>query len=115
MGPKLQALTRLFTSNRRRHSRLRRTYDTVIRDDGWRAIFHGKTLDISQGGAKVMGFLKGTGVHNGQQVTVEFLLIPKDVTVVALRAPVHGRVIRVDERADECLVAIKFDSTLPDS
>jgi len=115
VGPVLETLTRLFTSNRRRHNRLRRKYDTIVRDDGWREIFHGKTLDVSRGGAKVMGFPKGTGVHESQKVTVEFLLIPKDVTVVAQRAPVHGRVIRVDEREDEFVLAVKFDSILPGS
>ncbi len=115
MVPVLETLTRLFTNNRRRHSRLRRKYDTIVRDDGWREVFNGKTLDVSRGGAKVMGFPKGTGVHRDQEVTVEFLLIPKDVTVVAQRAPVRGRVIRVDEREDEFVLAIKFASTLPNS
>jgi len=115
VGPVLETLTRLFTNNRRRHHRQRRKYDTIVRDDGWREIFHGKTLDVSRGGARLSGFPKATGVFEGQAVTVEFLLIPKDVTVVAQRAPVHGRVVRVQERSGETRVGIKFDKVLPDT
>jgi hypothetical protein len=109
----LKALTRLFTDNRRRHQRLRRKYDTLVRDEGWREVFHGKTLDISRGGARIMGFPKGRGVLDGQKVTIEFLIIPKDITQVAQRAPVPGRVVRVMEREDEFLLAVKFDESLP--
>ena len=115
MGPVLETLARLFTNNRRQHHRQRRKYDTIVRDEGWREIFHGKTLDVSRGGSKLSGFPKATGIFEGQPVTVEFLLVPKDVTVVAQRAPVHGRVVRVQERSSEILVSIKFDKTLPDT
>jgi len=114
VSPVLETLSRLFTNNRRRHRRQRRRYDTLVRDEGWREVFHGKTLDVSRGGARLSGFPKATGVFESQAVTVEFLLIPKDVTVVAQRATVHGRVVRVQERRGETLVGIRFDTTLPD-
>jgi c-di-GMP-binding flagellar brake protein YcgR len=113
VGALLESLTKLFTSNRRQHRRQRRKYDTIVRDEGWREVFHGKTLDVSRGGAKLSGFPKGTGVFDGQVVTVEFLLIPKDVSVVAKRAPVRGRVIRVHEQSGETFLGVKFDEPLP--
>jgi len=114
VGAVLETLSRLFTNNRRVHRRQRLKYDTIVRDEGWREVFHGKTLDVSRGGTKLSGFSKATGVFEGQEVTVEFLLIPKDVTVVAQRAPVHGRIIRVQERPGETILGIKFDRMLRD-
>jgi len=114
VGALLESLAQLFTNNRRLHRRQRRKYDTIVRDEGWREVFHGKTLDVSRGGARLSGFPKATGVFNGQAVTVEFLLVPKDVTIVAQRAPVHGRVVRVYERNGETMLGIKFDRSLPE-
>ena len=111
----LESLSNLFSDNRRLHRRQRRKYDTVVRDEGWREVFHGKTLDVSRGGAQLSGFPKATGVFEGQVVTVEFLLVPRDVTIVAQRAPVHGRVVRVQERYGETLLGVKFDRSLPEN
>jgi len=112
MGATLEAIARLFTRNRREHTRHRRKYDTIVRDEGWREVFRGKTLDISCGGARISGFPAATGVHGGQKVTLEFLLVPKDVAQVAERAPVASRIIRVDEREDAFVLAVKFDESL---
>ncbi|MFO8013191.1 MAG: PilZ domain-containing protein [Phycisphaerae bacterium] len=112
MGALLESLTQLFTNNRRQHRRQRRKYDTIVRDEGWREVFHGKTLDVSRGGAKLRGFPRSKGVFDGQAVTVEFLLVPKDISAVAKRAPVRGRVVRVQEQDGETLLGIKFDQPL---
>ena len=112
MGALRETLSQLFTNNRRQHRRQRRKYDTVVRDEGWREVFHGKTLDVSRGGAKLRGFPKSKGVFEGQRVTVEFLLVPKDITIVAQRAPVKGRVVRAQEQDGATLLGIKFDRSL---
>jgi len=112
MGVALDSITRLLGKNRRRHVRHRRKYDTIVRDEGWREVFRGKTLDVSCGGARIAGFPAATGVHSTQKVTIEFLLIPKDEARVAERASVPGHIIRVDEREDAFILAVEFDETL---
>ena len=112
MSPILEILNRVLSINRRRHKRLRRKYDTIVRDEGWREVFRGRTLDISAGGAKVTGFAHGTGVFEGQRVTVEFLIIPKDMARVSQRAPVSGRIIRLSDSEDETTMGVIFDRPL---
>jgi len=112
VGMILEALTRHLSSNRRRARRQRRKYDTIIRDEAWREVFRGRTVDVSQTGAKLVGFPARTGVHEGQHITLEFLLVPKNVDQIARRVPVHSEVVRVEERADEYIVAVRFDKAL---
>ncbi|MBL7139937.1 MAG: PilZ domain-containing protein [Planctomycetes bacterium] len=112
MSAILGFLNRYLSSNRRQHRRLRRKYDTIVRDEGWREVFRGRTLDISAGGAKVTGFAHGIGVFEGQKVTVEFLIIPKDVARVSQRAPVSGRIIRLYESEEETTMGVIFDRPL---
>ena len=112
VGIILEALARHLSSNRRRAHRQRRKYDTIIRDESWREVFRGRTVDVSQTGAKLAGFPARTGVHEGQNVTLEFLLVPKNVDQIARRVPVHSEVVRVEERADDYIVAVRFDKAL---
>ena len=112
MSPILDFLNRYLTANRRRHKRLRRKYDTIVRDQGWREIFRGRTIDISAGGAKITGFAHGSGVFEGQKVTVEFLIIPKDVARVSQRAPVPGRIVRLTDTEEETTMGVLFDRPL---
>jgi len=112
VGLILDMLNRCLASNRRRHKRLRRKYDTIVRDEGWREVFRGRTIDISAGGAKVTGFVCRTGVFEGQKVTVEFLIIPKDMARVSQRAPVPGRIVRLTDTEDETTMGILFDRPL---
>jgi len=112
VGMILEALTRHLSSNRRRARRQRRKYDTIIRDESWREVFRGRTVDVSQTGTKLAGFPARTGVHEGQNVTLEFLLVPKNVDQIARRVPVHSHVVRVEEHGDEYIVAVKFDKAL---
>ena len=110
---KLEALTRRVVGNRRRHPRRRQSYDTIVRDEHYQEIFHGRTLDISKSGAKLSGFPDGNGVRRGQQIRVEFLVVPKDMAKVAQRVPVSAQIIRVEEKEDDFILAVRFDRMLP--
>jgi hypothetical protein len=88
-------------------------YDTIVCDEIGREVFRGFTTDLSRSGARIAGFPAGLGISEGQQVRVEFLLLPKDCTKVANRAPVTGRVVRVEETADRSTVAVAFHRPLP--
>lgn len=112
MGIILDTLTRHLAGNRRRYRRQRRKYDTVIRDQAWREVFRGWTVDVSTTGAKLAGFPAHVGVVEGQDVTLEFLLVPKNVDQIARRVPVPSQVVRVEERGDDYIIAVRFDKAL---
>jgi len=112
MMEKLQSLSRHMVGNRRRHRRRPLKYDTIVRDDIGRQIFRGYTTNLSQSGVKISGFVSGLGIAKGQHVRVEFLLLPRDCSRAASRAPVRGRVCRVDETDDAFTVAITFEVPL---
>ena len=112
MGILFDAVTRHLASNRRRARRQRRKYDTIIRDEAWREVFRGWTVDVSQTGAKLAGFPAQKGGSEGQIVTLEFLLVPKNVDQIARRVPVQSTIVRVEEHGDDYIVAVKFDKAL---
>lgn len=112
MGTILDTLTRHLAGNRRHHHRQRRKYDTVVRDEAWREVFRGWTVDVSPTGAKLAGFPAHTGVLEGQDVTLEFLLVPKNIDQIARRVPVPSHVVRVEERGDDYIVAVMFNKAL---
>ena len=112
MGTILDTLTRRLAGNRRRHRRQRRKYDTVVRDEAWREVFRGWTVDVSPTGAKLAGFPAQVGVLEGQDVTLEFLLVPKNVDQIARRVPVPSHVVRVEEQGDNYTIAVMFNKVL---
>lgn len=112
MTSKIASLTRHVVGNRRRHRRLHHKYDTIVRDEISREVFHGSTVDLSVSGAKLSGFPAHTGVFEGQNVTVEFLLVPKEIDKVAKRVPIPAHVCRVEEKADEYVIGVMFNQQL---
>lgn len=112
MMEKLESLSRHVVGNRRRHPRRRLKYDVVVRDDIGREIFRGKSRDVSRSGVSILGLAAGLGISEGQDVRVEFLLLPKDVSRPAERAPVMGKVCRVAETDNGVRVAIMFERTI---
>jgi len=114
VGTLLGGLTRHVVGDRRRQRRQRIRYDTVVRDESGHEVFRGHTVDMSRTGSKLRGFPARTGVFEGQNVTVEFLLIPKDVAKVAQRVPVAAYIVRVQEKADEYVLGIAFKRPMPE-
>jgi len=113
MATKLRGLTRHLVGNRRGHRRRRHLCDTILRDDTQDVVlFRGKTRDLSRGGASVCGLPCGLGPSPGQRVRAEFLLIPEDLGQVEYRAVIFGRIIRIEEREDTFIVAVRFDPSL---
>jgi len=109
---KIASLTRHVVGNRRRHRRQHHKYDTIVRDEVWREVFRGSTVDLSISGAKLSGFPAHTGVFEGQNVTIEFLLVPKEIDKVAQRVPMPAHVCRVVEKDDEYVIGVMFDRQL---
>lgn len=115
MLSKLEALTRHWIGDRRRHQRRRHTYDVIVRrNERSSALFRGKTTNLSRSGARMRGLPVGCGPAMGQAVRLEFLLIPQNLNEIERRAIITGRVFRVEEKEDDYLVAVKFDQPLPD-
>ncbi|MCX5671534.1 MAG: PilZ domain-containing protein [Planctomycetota bacterium] len=109
MLQKIGALGRHMVGNRRLHQRQRVKYDTILRDHLGREVFRGRTTNLSPGGAKVAGFPRRQGTKDGQEVSVEFCLLPRDRSKPGRRAVVRGRVCRVEEKEDGLLVAVTFE------
>jgi hypothetical protein len=113
MLQKLEAISRHVVGNRRRHPRRRSRYTVVVRDTLGREIFRGRTINLSRSGVKLSGFFAGLGISQGQQVRVEFLVLPKDSCQISRRYPVKGVVSRIHETPDDTLVAVTFNEPLP--
>ena len=109
MLEKLTALTRHLKNDRRIKRRHHVVYDTLIRDDHGREVFRGKTVNVSNTGAKITGFPTNTDFVRGQAVRVEFLVVPKNCSESAKRKPVGARIVRVEEKEDDYLIAVRFD------
>jgi len=109
MLEKISGMTRHVVNNRRLNRRRHRVYDTVIRDEAGREVFRGKTVDISGTGAKITGFPTIADFARGQPVRVEFLVLPKSFNEPAKRKPIKARIVRVEEKLDDYLVAVRFD------
>jgi hypothetical protein len=113
MLEKFDSLSRHMVGNRRGHRRRPIKYDTIVRDETGRKVFSGKTIDLSQTGAKISGFVTGPGLAEGQPVRVDFLVLPKDQARPASRALVKARISRVEETDDSATLAVMFDELLP--
>jgi hypothetical protein len=109
MLEKLSSLTRHVSNNRRLNRRRHVVYDTHVRDEAGREVFRGKTVNISGTGAKISGFPTSTDFFRGQAVLVEFLVLPKDSSEAARRRPVGARIVRIEEKEDDYLLAVRFD------
>jgi len=109
---KIANLARRLATSRRHQPRLRYTYDTVLRDENDRVIFHGKSTDLSRSGARLTGFPAEKGVALGQVVKAEFLILPKDAAKVVERISVRATVWRVEENEEDYVVALKFEHEL---
>ena len=109
----LAVLRRHLSANRRRHRRKRRNYDIAITTKDGRAVFRGRSLDLSKGGVRAAGQAHDTGVVVGQAVRVEFTIVPGDrgESLHWLRLP--GRICRFEERNGEFIVAVQFEDPLP--
>jgi hypothetical protein len=108
MLEKLAALTRHIKNDRRVKRRRHEVYDTVIRDEQGNAVFRGKTVNVSNTGAKITGFPTSSDFVRGQAVRVEFLVLPKSDSESARRKPVSARIVRIEEKEDDFLVAVRF-------
>jgi c-di-GMP-binding flagellar brake protein YcgR len=111
MLEKLSALTRHISNDRRVKRRHHIVYDTLIRDAQGNALFRGKTVNISTTGAKITGFPTNMDMERNQTVRVEFLVLPEDCTQSAKRKPINARVVRIEEKEDDFLVAVRFERT----
>jgi len=115
MTTNISALTRHVVNNRRLNHRRHKVHDIVMRDENGREVFRGKTVNISGTGAKISGFPTNTDFARGQAVRVEFLVLPKDCTQSAKRKPISARIVRVEERPDDFIIAVHFDTPLYDN
>jgi c-di-GMP-binding flagellar brake protein YcgR len=106
---KIGALSRHVVNDRRVERRLRRDFDITVLDDCHHEVFRGRSLDISSTGVRIRGFPIGTGIRGDQAVTVEFLIVPKELDQTSRRVPVPARVVRLDEKGDDFVVAIRFN------
>ena len=110
MIEKISALSRHVVNDRRLNRRRHKIHDAIIRDEKGREAFRGKTVNISGTGAKISGFPTNGEFARGQAVRVEFLVLPKDCTQSARRKPISARIVRVEERPDDFIIAVRFDT-----
>jgi hypothetical protein len=115
MLEKLTALTRHISNDRRVRRRHHVVLDVTVRDEGGNAVFRGKSINISNTGAKITGFPTNTDFVRGQAVRVEFLVMPKDVTESSRRKPIRARIVRIEEKEDDFLLAVRFEKLEQDN
>jgi hypothetical protein len=108
----IASLTRHVVGNRRRHSRKRHVYQTLLLNELQEVLFRGNTIDISRTGARLQGLPVGVGPKLGQRVRVEFLVIPRDPAQVSRRMAVYARIWRIEELTDRYAVVVRFSRTL---
>jgi hypothetical protein len=111
---KIDALTRQLVGNRRAHPRKRFVYDVTVRNEAGERIFRGKTINLSRAGAHLEGFPSGEGPSVGQDVLVEFLVVPKDSSLTSKIATRTARIWRIDGGEGAFSLAVKFDHELPE-
>jgi hypothetical protein len=107
--PAIDNLLRHVVNNRRRQPRRHRVYDTVIRSERNMVLFRGKTVNISQSGARLVGLPTDLGVLEGDRILVEFTIPPRGRSMAMRRVSTVARVIRIIETPDSFTVAIKFE------
>lgn len=111
---RLEALSRRFLGNRRRHQRQRQDYDTLVTNEKEEIVLRGRARDISQSGTRIRGLEVGPGLELGQRVCIEFLLLPKSLDALAEKAKIWGHVCRIDPAKTGALdVAVSFERFLP--
>ena len=108
----LSNLLRNVVNNRRRHPRKHRRYEVVLRNEHDKVIFRGKTANISQSGARLVGLPTDLGIAGGERVLVEILVPPRGASVAVRRIATVARVVRTDETPDSFIVAIRFEQGL---
>jgi len=106
---KIEALTRRLAGNRRAHPRKRFVYNVAVRDELGERIFRGKTVNLSRAGARLEGFPDGDGPSAGQDVLVEFLVTPKDLSLTPKIVTRAARIWRMDGGEGAFSLAVKFD------
>jgi c-di-GMP-binding flagellar brake protein YcgR len=114
MWKPLESIARRLLENRRLHRRHHKKYTVTIRDNQERAVFRGTVKDISRGGANLDGLPLGHGLAEGQEVLVDFLLLPADQQMQAQWATFPAWVCRVEESPEQFRVAVKFAQPMPD-
>ena len=102
-------LLRHVVNNRRRHSRKHRVYDVVIRSEKNMVLFRGKTVNISQSGARLEGLPTDMGVLEDQRVLIEIVVPPRGGAITVRRVTALARIVRIDETPDTFCVGIRFE------
>ena len=111
---KIDALTRRLAGNRRAYHRKRFVYNVTVRDEAGERIFRGKTVNLSRAGAHLEGFPDGNGPSVGQDVLIEFLIVPKDLSLTPKSVAKPARIWRMDGDEGAFSLAIKFDREFPE-
>jgi len=111
---KIDALTRQLVGNRRTRRRKRFVYDVTVRNETGERIFRGKTVNLSRAGARLEGFPGGKGPSVGQDVLIEFLVIPKDASRTSQVVTRPARIWRLDGGEGAFSLAVKFNREFPE-
>jgi hypothetical protein len=106
---KIDALTRQLVGNRRTRRRKRFVYDVTVRSETGERIFRGKTTNLSRAGARLEGFPDGDGPTAGQDVLIEFLVVPKDLSLTSKVVARPARIWRIEGGEGAFSLAVKFD------
>ena len=111
---KIDALTRQLVGNRRTRHRKRFVYDVTVRNETGERIFRGKTVNLSRAGARLEGFPGGKGPSMGQDVLIEFLVIPKDSSQTSKVVTRSARIWRIDGGEGAFSLVVKFEREFPE-
>jgi hypothetical protein len=107
--PAIDNLLRRVVNNRRRQPRKHRVFDVVVRSERGMILFRGKTVNISQSGARLAGLPTDMGLCEGDRILVEITVPPRGGSVSIRRITTVGRVIRVEESPDIFAVGVRFE------
>jgi hypothetical protein len=110
--PALDNLVRHLVNNRRSHRRRHFSYEATAYDESGPVLFRGKTRDLSRSGAQLTGLPLNTGIHEGQQIILEFFIPPRKVGGPVDRLRLSARIMWMDEGEDSFRLGVRFDREL---
>ena len=103
-----------FGRDRRKHPRKTRDCEATLFALTGEPLLRGRTIDLTKGGAKLIGSPCGGPLVKGQRVRLDVVIGRGDQQEDLCLLHVSSRINRVEAGSDDSIVAVRFALMLPD-